>query len=95
MIAEIDGFKIQSELDFHQEIAQVLNFSPYYGKNLDALWDVLSRDVERPVSLVWKNSAASQKSMPLDFDKIIDVLRDVEKQDADYAAGERFKLIVQ
>ncbi|EOG8017508.1 barstar family protein [Enterobacter ludwigii] len=26
-----------------------LDFVPYYGRNLDALWDRLSTDVERPV----------------------------------------------
>ncbi|MCK6885045.1 barstar family protein [Enterobacter roggenkampii] len=26
-----------------------LDFGPYYGRNLDALWDRLSTDVERPV----------------------------------------------
>jgi len=95
MIAEIDGLKIQSEADFHNEIAQALDFGSYYGKNLDALWDVLSRDVERPVSVVWKNADASQKSMPAEFEKIVDLLRDVEKEDAACGASERFELIVQ
>ncbi len=95
MIAKIDGLKIQSEADFHNEIAQALSFGSYYGKNLDALWDVLSRDVERPVSLVWKNADASRNSMPAEFEKIIDLLRNVEKEDATYGASERFELIVQ
>lgn len=95
MIAEIDGLKIRTEADFHSEIARALSFGSYYGKNLDALWDVLSRELERPVSLVWKNADTSQKSMPVEFEKIVDLLRDVEKQDADYGASERFELIVQ
>jgi ribonuclease inhibitor len=95
MMAELDGLKIQSETDFHVEIALALGFGPYYGKNLDALWDVLSRDVERPVFLVWTNADVSQKSMPFEFRKIIDLLREVEKQDADCGAADRFELTVQ
>ena len=94
MIFELDGFKIQSEADFHKEIAQALSFGPYYGKNLDALWDVLSRDVERPITLVWKNADASQRSMPAEFEKIIHLLRDVEKDDAAYSDAEKFEFIV-
>ncbi|MEP0391754.1 MAG: barstar family protein [Erythrobacter sp.] len=93
MIAEIDGSNIQSEADFHKEIAGALSLGPYYGRNLNALWDVLSCDVERPVTLVWKNADASRKSMPADFEKITDLLRDIEKEDAAYDVSARFSFI--
>ena len=94
MIAEIDGRQIQSEVDFHVAIAQALGFASYYGNNLDALWDSLSSDVERPVLLVWSNSSLSQAAMPTDFDRIVGVLRNAERQDAEWGlpAEERFKL---
>ena len=95
MIAEIDGHNIQSEADFHKEIARALSFGPYYGKNLNALWDVLSRDIARPITLVWKNSDASQKNMPVEFEKIVNLLRDVEKDDVVYDESERFKFIAE
>lgn len=38
----IDGRLIQTELDFHRTISSALDFGPYYGNNLDALWDLLS-----------------------------------------------------
>lgn len=95
MIAEIDGLKIQSEADFHNEIARAFGFGSHYGKNLDALWDVLTRDVERPVSLVWKHADASEKGMPAEFKKIVSLLRDVENNDAAYGTSERFELIVR
>ena len=95
MIAEIDGHRIRSEADFHKEIVSVLSFSHYYGRNLNALWDVLSRDLERPVTLVWKNAAASRKSMPAEFKKIVSLLRDVEKEDAVYSPNHRFKFVAE
>ncbi len=95
MIAEIEGTRIQTEADFHREVANALGFGSYYGMNLDALWDVLTCDVERPATLVWKNSEVSKKSMPVEFKKIIELLRDVEKQDAEFSALERFELRLQ
>lgn len=93
MIVEIDGNNIRSEADFHKEIAQALNFDPYYGNNLNALWDVLSSGMGRPVTLVWKNVGVSQKSMPTDFDNITNLLREVEEEDAAFRAGDRFTFI--
>lgn len=94
-IAEIDGSKIQSEADFHREIALALSFGGHYGKNLNALWDVLSRDVERPISLLWKNASMSREAMPAEFDKIVGVLKDVAEQDLSFGAVDRFELIIQ
>ncbi|MDO9005723.1 MAG: barstar family protein [Aquabacterium sp.] len=93
MIAEIDGSRIRSEVDFHVAIAQALRFPSYYGSNLDALRDILSADIERPVQLVWSNSTFSQSAMPLDFDRIVEILRNVERQDAEWnlPEEERFK----
>lgn len=94
MRAEIDGTKIQSESDFHREIACALKFSPYYGRNLNALWDTLSTDIERPVRLTWRNAQHSERSMPEKYLTIIHVLRDVEKQDKDFGWSDRFELIL-
>ncbi|TXS39817.1 barnase inhibitor [Streptomyces sp. or43] len=45
------------------ESALMLSFGPYYGHNLSALWDRLSRDVERPVEIVWENAVVSRGRM--------------------------------
>ena len=46
MNIEIHGDKILTELEFHKEIARQFDVQHYYGKNLDALWDLLSWGVE-------------------------------------------------
>lgn len=38
----IDGSKMHTRQDAHEEIARVMQFPEYYGKNLDALWDMLT-----------------------------------------------------
>ncbi|WP_426212733.1 barstar family protein [Massilia sp. TWP1-3-3] len=92
MKLEFDGVSILSESDFHEALTEALGLSTFYGKNLDALWDLLSRDVERPVLLEWKNAEISKAAMGDRFDSIVGILRDVEKQDIEYGWTERFEL---
>lgn len=58
----IDGTIMPDETSFHEEIARVLHFFDGYGRNLDALWDVLGDDTglmqaTRPIELVWVSSS--------------------------------------
>jgi ribonuclease inhibitor len=91
MKSEIDGNYITSETEFHQAIATALNFSGYYGRNLDALIDVLSMDVERPLLLIWKNSSHSKLAIGPRFDLIVKVLRFIEQQDIELGRSEKFE----
>jgi ribonuclease inhibitor len=92
MNIEIDGSRIMNEAEFHTAISQALSLAAHYGKNLDALADVLSADVERPVVLVWKNSSLSEQNMGACFAKIVTVLRRIEHQDAEWGLEEKFEL---
>jgi ribonuclease inhibitor len=88
----IQGEDIKSEPEFHVAISKALNFSSYYGKNLDALWDVLSTDVERPLTLIWKNSQLSKAHLANTFEKIVGILKRVEAQDAEWGLAEKFTI---
>lgn len=88
----IHGNEIHSASDFHEKISEAFEFSNYYGKNLDALWDYLSTEVERPVSLFWMNSALSKSTMGDDFDKIASVLNRVVKQDIEWGLDDKFEV---
>ncbi|QRK12081.1 barstar family protein [Archangium violaceum] len=91
MLVELDGSRLRSERDFHEQLARMLDFGPYYGRNLDALWDRLSADVERPVKLVWKDAEVSRLAMGAVFDRIVRILRKVEEQDRTCGLRERFE----
>ena len=52
MKIEILGDLIETEKDFHKQIATSLGVEEYYGCNLDALWDLLSASIERPIILI-------------------------------------------
>jgi ribonuclease inhibitor len=94
MNIEINGFNITSAEAFHKQIAKLLPFPDYYGKNLYALWDVLTTDIERPLTIIWKNSEVSKQSMKNDFKHIVEVLRRVEIDDLRIGLTERFELIL-
>ena len=88
---QLDGDQIRSEADFHRHLAALLDFGPYYGRNLDALWDRLITDVPRPVHLTWTASRVSRSAMGrTTFDRIERILRAVAAQDAAQCWTDRF-----
>ena len=91
----IDGDTIETATDFHRAFASVLGIQRYYGENLNALWDVLSTDVEGPVTLTWKNSGKSKQVLGADFDAIVDVLRRVELQDEEFGWVDKFSFSLE
>ncbi|MGL4831814.1 MAG: barstar family protein [Propionibacteriaceae bacterium] len=58
---------------FHHEISKALMVESWYGKNLDALCDVL-RDCEAKTSLVWAGSAKFKRHAPRDYERLYEVL---------------------
>ncbi|MFZ6733664.1 barstar family protein [Undibacterium sp. Ji42W] len=95
MIIELYGESLGSEGDFHEALANALDLSEFYGRNLDALWDVLSIDVERPLQLVWINSEKSKQAMGARFDQIVKILRRVEQYDLEAKYKNRFELALK
>jgi ribonuclease inhibitor len=91
LLVEIQGADLRTELDFHRALAGPLDFGPYYGRNLDALWDRLSTDVERPVHLVWLDADISRHQLGADlFARICRVLDRAVQQDERFGWDDRF-----
>lgn len=80
----LDGKEVRSLDRFYEEIAGQLGFPGHFGKNLDALWDVLSADVEGPVEVVWRNADSSREAMGPDFERVLRVLREVDGKRRDF-----------
>lgn len=89
MDIKIYGDKMLGELDFHNEIARQFEVESYYGKNLDALWDLLSTGVERPVNIIWLNANISREKIP-SFDKIISIFERAKIQDEQFEWEDKF-----
>jgi len=90
MDIEIFGKKINSKQDFHDQLARALDVQQYYGRNLDALWDLLSASIERPVHLVWFDSLESKSKLSEDFENIVSVLERVRLQDEKFGWDDKF-----
>ncbi|MFC7897648.1 barstar family protein [Streptomyces sp. NPDC057381] len=90
MKAEIDGTQIHSPADLHRALTDLLDFGPYYGANLSALWDQLTTEVERPVEIIWHNTKDSQDHMGEEqFTQIRDLLQAVAEQDKTHERSNR------
>jgi len=90
----LDGLSIESEDDFHEAIAKVFNLPGWYGRNLDALWDVLTGMVDRPINLVWLNSEISRTRLQR-YEKIVDLLKDVADRDIELGLISKFEYSLQ
>jgi ribonuclease inhibitor len=87
----IDGSTVGSELEVHQVLAEAMDFGPYYGHNIAALWDRLSTDIERPIHLIWRDCAKSRASMgEEEFRRIVEVFERTRLQDEAFGWEERF-----
>ncbi|MET8542550.1 barstar family protein [Kitasatospora sp. NPDC004799] len=90
MRVTIDGSRIRTVADFHDALAGPLDFGPYYGRNAGALWDRLTTDVERPVEIVWEDSAVSRERLGAEvFERIVQVLIEAAERDEGRPEEER------
>jgi len=91
----LDGAHVLSEKEFHSIMSASLDFGPYYGRNLDALWDRLSTDVERPVKITWLNSELSRIYLGSYFDEIIKIFERAKQQDLNLNWEEKFEYVLK
>ncbi|MDP2853327.1 MAG: barstar family protein [Smithellaceae bacterium] len=80
----LNGLAIRSLDDLYDQLSSRLSLPAHSGRNLDALWDVLSTDVEGPFKIVWKHSDDSKKSMGRDFDRVVKLLQELEGERDDF-----------
>jgi len=90
----LDGLSIQSEDDFHDAIENAFDLPGWYGRNLDALWDVLTGMVERPVNLIWMNSEMSSIRLQR-YEKIVGLMKDVADRDIALGRISKFEFNLQ
>jgi ribonuclease inhibitor len=80
----LNGSTIPSLDDLYDRMSILLDLPEHFGRNLDALWDVLSTDVEGPFEIIWKNANNSKEFMGKDFDRALKLLQDLEKERDDF-----------
>jgi ribonuclease inhibitor len=80
----LNGSVICSLDDLYDQLSRQLSLPEHFGRNLDALWDVLSADVEGPFEIVWMHADESRKTMRRDYDRALKLLRKLEAERKDF-----------
>ena len=80
----LNGLKIHSLDDLYDRLTKRLSLAAHFGRNLDALWDVLSTDVEGPFEIVWTHSDDSKESMGRDFNRVVKLFKELKKERDDF-----------
>ena len=74
---------IRSLDQLYDELARQLGFPGHFGRNLDALWDTLTTDVEGPVEIVWEDPEHSQSSLGDEYARVVALLEEVAEERGD------------
>ncbi len=80
----LQGNTITSIEALYDQIGRQLPLPPYFGRNLDALWDLLSTDIPGPLTLIWKNSSHSQSAMGNDFLRVKKLFEELARERKDF-----------
>ena len=78
----IDAAAFSEVGQVHDRLAADLGFPDYYGRNLDALWDVLTGDLEGPALIEVEATAAGRARLGPDFDRLLEVLKEAAAENA-------------
>ena len=74
----LDGSLMTDKLAAHEHMARMLDFPAWYGKNLDALWDMLSASGELEIELI--NAPALLNSLDTYACRLLSCLYEADKE---------------
>lgn len=75
-IATIDLKKCKNAMEIHTAIQQSIGLPAWYGKNADALWDMLTGYIELPVTICLFLPQSSSASVNDEIKRILRVFKD-------------------
>lgn len=85
-MAVINGVRLESFDEVHLRLQNQLHFPDYYGKNLDALYDLLSTE-DRPTLLLMFDSKTLVRRLGSKGEKLLGTFQDAA------LANQRFRYI--
>lgn len=75
---------IQSLNQLFDELTRQLKLPAHFGRNLDALYDVLSQDVPGPVEIIWRETELSRQQLGADvYATLLEILTTVATERGD------------
>lgn len=75
----LDGDKIKNIDDFHTSFAKMLNFPAYYGRNLDALHDLLT-EISDELYIFAVNTDELEENLGARWDIIVEMMEEIENE---------------
>ena len=89
---EFDGKAFKTLKEFHEIMSKKPGFPVYYGKNFDALWDVLTGMLDAPLTIIWKNHEYSQGFTF--YDDILNFFKEFEEYEMQFEEDRRIKFVL-
>ena len=59
--------RVETLDDLFDSLEAQLDLPEHFGRNLDALYDVLSHDVRGPLEIIWRNTDAARQALGSDL----------------------------
>jgi RNAse (barnase) inhibitor barstar len=81
----LDTTAVTSMSEFYDTVAAAWQLPAWFGRNLDALFDVLGDLTTEPTILVWNGVRQLTEVDPIQVSAVLDVLRDAAGQAASFA----------
>ena len=78
IVLSLASFENRREL--HQYLAEELGFPEYYGMNLDALYDMLTTEINEPVHVCFNYDGLIDDDLRKYSEKMVKVFRDAEEE---------------
>ena len=79
----LKGSAVTCRKDFHREIAALMNFPDWYGKNLDALKDVLT-DIGEETCLTLTETEQMKEQLGTYYRSVLRVFKDAAEENASF-----------
>lgn len=79
-VLELDTTDVASAAEFYDVVAAMWQLPTWFGRNLDALFDVLGDLTAEPTVLVWNGLRQLADADPVNAGAVLDVLRDAAGQ---------------
>lgn len=81
----LDTSSVGTVEDFYGEVRAAWGLPPWFGDNLDALFDALRDAVQTPAVLIWDGSRAVEHIDRAWADEVLTVLRDTVEESSAFA----------
>ena len=81
-VCKLDG-RQRSKAAILSRVARDLGFPAHFGGNLDALFDILTTDIEGPFTIRWRPTANARAALGADFGRIRSTLEDAARERKD------------